>query len=110
MTLYDPYFAPETGTLNQRYDFITCTEAFEHFKHPGRELEKLNRLIKRGGWLGVMTEMLTTDSDFPNWYYHRDPTHICFFKRETMDWIASRFGWKADYPGRNVTLYQTDPI
>ena len=107
MRLYDPYFAPGNDSLNRQYDFITCTETFEHFKHPGRELVRINQLIRRGGWLGVMTEMLGADTDFSDWHYHRDPTHICFFKRETMDWIACRFGWKANYPGKNITLYQS---
>ena len=106
MRIYDPYFAPESEVLEQRYDFITCTETIEHFFVPGEELERLNGLIKSGGWLAVMTEMLESDDQFPGWYYHRDPSHVCFFKRETMDWIARRFGWKAEYPGQNVVLFQ----
>lgn len=106
MRLYDPYFAPESDPLKRSYDFITCTETFEHFKNPGRELERLHQLIRPGGWLGVMTGMLAADADFSSWYYHRDPTHVSFFKHETMDWIARRFGWKAEYPAQNITLYQ----
>ena len=58
MSLYDPFFAPSPDALERRYDFITCTETVEHFYQPGKEFRRLDRLLRSGGWLGVMTEML----------------------------------------------------
>ena len=106
MKIYDPYFASSTKVLQGRYDFITCTETIEHFYHPGKEFFKLDRLIKEGGWLGVMTEILESDAQFYEWHYHRDPTHVCFFKKDTMNWISQHFRWRAEYPRKNVVLFQ----
>lgn len=105
MAIYDPYFAQNTFPLEHTYDFITCTETVEHFYRPGREFHRFNQLLRRGGWLGIMTEMLASDEDFANWWYHREPTHVCFYKQETMAWIAAQHGWKVEYPRKNVTLF-----
>lgn len=102
---YDPLFRPDRAALARRYDFITCSEAIEHFFDPGRELTRLEGLLRPGGWLGVMTRMLTDDAGFARWWYRRDPTHVAFFRRETMTWIARRFGWQATFPGLDVALF-----
>ena len=105
MDIYDPYFAANTAPLALIYDFITCTETVEHFHQPAKEFHQFDRMLRRDGWLGVMTEMLESDQDFPNWWYHSEPTHVCFYKQETMDWIATQYGWRAEYPKKNVTLF-----
>ena len=106
MSLYDPFFAPRTDALERRYDFITCTETAEHFYQPGKEFRRLDGLLRSGGWLGIMTEMLEAGVDFARWWYHSEPTHVCFYTRETMEWIAERYRWRVEYPRRNVTLFQ----
>ncbi|MCZ6676470.1 MAG: class I SAM-dependent methyltransferase [Candidatus Poribacteria bacterium] len=105
MNIYDPYFAPYTDVLERTYDFITCTETVEHFYHPAKEFQQFDRLLQCGGWLGVMTEMLESDEEFSDWWYHREPTHVCFYKRETMAWIAETYSWEVAYPRKNVTLF-----
>lgn len=109
MSDYDPFFAPDPNALEGPYDFITCTETIEHFYYPGSELEKLNRMLKPGAWLAVMTEMLDSDDKFPDWHYHREPTHVCFFNKKTMDWIGEHLGWAVEYPGKNVSFFQKRP-
>lgn len=106
MASFDPFFHPAQELLSRRYHFITCTETVEHFHHPGEEFALLDRLLEPGGWLGVMTEVLQPDQEFTGWWYPRDPTHVCFYRRETFDWIALQFGWRVDYPHRNVMLFQ----
>lgn len=105
MANYDPFFAPQTEHLRRRYDFITCTETVEHFRRPGREFRRFNRMLRPGGMLGVMTQLLRSETDFPSWWYHRDPTHVAFYTKESMDWIGRRFGWKTDFPEPNVILF-----
>ena len=105
MNIYDPYFALTTDVLERTYDFITCTETVEHFYHPAMEFQRLNQLLRNGGWLGVMTKMLESDTDFAGWWYRREPTHVCFYKRETMDWIAEQYAWDVEYPRENITLF-----
>jgi len=105
MRIYDPFFAPDDDALARDYDFITCTETVEHFFQPGRVFERLDRLLRPGGWLGIMTGILTDDERFASWWYVRDLTHVCFFRVETMQWIADRFQWTMENPVREVFLF-----
>ena len=104
--IYDIYFHPDVSVLADTYDFITCTETAEHFADPMGEFVRLDGLLARGGWMGMMTEMLKIWDDFESWHYHRDPTHINFYSHATMLWIAARFGWKACFPSQNVVLFR----
>lgn len=106
MTIYDRFFAPDPKVLHGSYDFITCTEVVEHFHFPADEFDRLNRLLRPGGWLGVMTEMLREGCVFEDWHYVRDPTHVCFYRPGTMEWIAARYGWTVETPHRNVALFR----
>ena len=104
--LYDLYFHPDERALKLTYDFITCTETAEHFSGPAEEFQRLQRLLRPGGWLGVMTGMLDSWDDFPDWYYHRDPTHVCFYSKSTMGWIGERFSLDFLFPAQNVVLFR----
>lgn len=105
MAIYDPFFAPDLKTLDRTYDFVTCAETAEHFRAPAGEFDRLNRLLRPGGWLAVMTEMLRDDCVFENWHYARDPTHVCFYRPRAMEWLAGLYGWAAEFPHRNVVLF-----
>ncbi|CAN5687177.1 class I SAM-dependent methyltransferase [soil metagenome] len=112
---HDPFFAPDPEALAgaDRYDFITCTETAEHLFEPGPEFERLARLIRPGGWLAVMTELVPHDVPFASWYYARDPTHVVFYRETSLDWLALRHGWAAERVSPRVTLFRaarpTDP-
>ena len=108
--LYDPIFHPDVSALEQTYDFITCTETAEHLSQPLQEFQTLDRILWPSGWLGVMTGMLESWDDFDEWYYHRDPTHICFYSKRTMEWIAERFSWDIHFPRPNVVLFQKPSV
>jgi 2-polyprenyl-3-methyl-5-hydroxy-6-metoxy-1,4-benzoquinol methylase len=102
--LYDPFFHPDAALLDRTYAFITCTEVAEHFHRPAAEFETLNRLLRPGGWLGIMTCFQTDDTRFADWHYRRDPTHVVFYREETFRWLAGRFDWACEIPARNVVL------
>lgn len=106
VSLYDPFFYPEPAPLEQRYDFVTCTEVVEHLHRSGAVFRQLDRLIKPGGWLGVMTCFQTEDSKFANWHYRRDPTHVVFYRKETMAWLAEKLGWTMEAPVKDVVLFR----
>lgn len=106
MALYDPFFYPDTSALERRYDFITCTEVVEHLHRPAEVFRQLDRLMAPGGWLGVMTCFQTDDQRFANWHYRRDPTHIVFYRRATMEWLARAHGWALDIPAKDVALFR----
>ncbi len=105
-TIYDPFYAPETAVLRERYDFITCSETAEHFFRPSREFQRFDRILRSGGWLGLMTERLDEGVALEEWHYARDPTHVCFYRRRTIEWIAREYGWSPEFPHRNVVLFQ----
>lgn len=102
---YDPFFAPDETLLARSYDFVTCTETAEHFFDPAHEFDRLDRLLRPGGWLGVMTTMRDDGRVFADWWYVRDPTHVCFYAPRTMAWIAHAHGWHLDLPRPNVALF-----
>ncbi|WP_232802403.1 class I SAM-dependent methyltransferase [Alloalcanivorax mobilis] len=92
--VYDPLYADDQRVLRQRYDFVTCTEVLEHLHWPEREWATFARLVRPGGWLGLMTRWLIDDAHFPHWHYRRDPTHVCFWQPRTFQWLAQRQGWE----------------
>ena len=104
--VYDPYFAPGTRALEREYDFVTCSETVEHFSRPGAEFARLAGLLRPGGWLGVMTSIYRDETPFGRWYYARDPTHVAFYRDETMDWLARRYSWALERPHPNVALFR----
>jgi hypothetical protein len=80
------------------------TEVAEHFHHPAREFSRLAGMLRPGGWLAVMTTLLSNDVVFEDWYYRRDPTHVVFYRRETFHRIAAMCGLNCETPGGNVVL------
>ncbi|WP_068636217.1 class I SAM-dependent methyltransferase [Thauera butanivorans] len=104
VALYDPFFAPDAAVLARSYDFITCTEAAEHFHDPAAEFARLDGLLRPGGWLAVMTCFQADDARFAGWHYRRDPTHVVFYRESTFRWLADRFGWQCEVPCKDVVL------
>ena len=106
VSLYDPFFFPDKEVLLHKYDFISCTETAEHFHNPLDEFNTIDRLLKPGGWLGIMTCFLTTDEAFESWYYRRDPTHVTFYCEKTFEVIASQRNWQYEFPSKDIVLLQ----
>ena len=103
---WDLFFSPDATPLDRAYDFIACSETAEHFREPLTEFERLNGLLRLGGVLGVMTQMLPDWSEFGDWHYRFDATHISFYSARTMRWIAERFGWSVSFPREHVTVFR----
>ena len=106
MDLYDPYFFPEKPHLDKKYQFITCTEAAEHFYNPYEEFNTIDGLLEIGGWLGVMTNFLDESINFKDWYYRKDPTHVVFYTEETFQVIASSRSWQCEIPSKDIVLFK----
>jgi hypothetical protein len=104
--LYDPLFRPDRSALEETYDFIACAEVVEHFHCPAEEFARLNRLLKPGGWLGIMTRFLADDDGFVDWHYRRDLAHVVFYKAATFRHIAAWFNWRCDLPAPDIALMQ----
>jgi len=91
--IYDPFFFPEKIYENKTYDLITCTEVFEHLYNPMAIMEMFTNHLNKNGLIAIMTMFHPNDkTEFLNWWYRRDVTHISFFSPHTMEYMASRFG------------------
>jgi len=93
---YDPIFYPELD-LDKRYGFIFSTETFEHFFSPAAELDRLRTLLSPGGILTVMTKLRKSPERFREWHYARDPSHVAFYSRDTLEFISERWDIKIVY-------------
>lgn len=106
ISLYDPHFFP-MELLQSHYDFITCTEAFEHFYQPHQELKKISEALKPLGFLVLMTAPFEPTLDWEKWTYRYDPTHVCFLSApETLDWIDRELPLKFLKREGRVFLFQ----
>jgi hypothetical protein len=104
MAIYDPFYADNRDLLREQYDFITATEVVEHLYRPITELDLLWSLLRSGGYLGIMTKLSTGRDTFASWHYKRDPTHVCFFSRTTIGWLADRWQAQLEFHGNDVIL------
>ncbi|MFN2260045.1 MAG: class I SAM-dependent methyltransferase [Parasphingopyxis sp.] len=104
VTEYDPFFRPDRSALERSYDFILCAEVIEHFHRPAEEFDRLDALLRPGGRLGIMTCFQTDDADFAGWHYRRDPTHVVFYREETLRQIARDRRWECRIPAKDVAL------
>jgi 2-polyprenyl-3-methyl-5-hydroxy-6-metoxy-1,4-benzoquinol methylase len=77
--LFDKFYADNPEVFSNQYDFITATEVIEHLSEPRFELNRLFTLLKKGGVLAIMTQMITKETDFSTWYY-KIQTFCTFFK------------------------------
>lgn len=107
--LYDYFYHPDTSVLQQKYDFITATEALEHLHHPQKDLNQIWSCLKPDGYLGIMTKHALELKDFTNWHYKNDSTHVCFFSQKTFKWLAGK--WQADltFADKDVVIFHKQP-
>jgi hypothetical protein len=104
VALYDPFYAPDTSVFDRRYDFITASEVVEHLHRPRQELDRLWRCLRRGGTLGVLTQLVINRKRFSRWRYKDDATHVCFWSRATFEWLAAQWGADLSFVGSDVIL------
>jgi len=104
--LYDPYYYNDPEVFRRRYDFICASEVVEHLRDPGSAFDTLFKLLKPGGWLGIMTKLVIDKDAFSRWHYIRDLTHIAFYSRNTFAYIARRFRARMALVDRDVILLQ----
>ena len=106
MDIYDPIFFPNDYALKAQYDFISCTEVVEHLFDPAKTLNLIDLILKKSGWLGVMTKIYDKSIIFEDWYYRKDPTHVAFYSKQTLETIADMMDWKSEIHSDNVVLFQ----
>lgn len=103
--IYDPFYAHDAAVLEKKYEFLSCSEAMEHFYNPLDEFERFLKLVKPGGLIGIMTQLVTEKESFAHWHYITDETHVCFFSEATFRWLAEKYQLKVEFPSKSVILF-----
>lgn len=103
---FDPFYFPDEKVFTQHYDFISCSEAIEHFFNPGEIWQMWMSLLKNNGWLAIMTKRVIDRHRFKTWHYKNDPTHVSFFSEETFHWLAKTYHMRLEVSGSDVVLLQ----
>ena len=94
VTSYDPFFNPISLPNEPAFDYIIACEVVEHFYDPKKEFETLYQLLHTGGTLICKTKLHDTQSDFANWWYKNDPTHVFFYSKQTFEVIKTQYEFK----------------
>ncbi len=103
INLYDPFYWPDLEALSRKYEYIIASEVIEHFRSPFGEFAMLRSLLLPGGAIFCMTELMSDEEKFADWYYKNDPTHVFFYHHKSLEWIRAEFGFvKLDISGRLV--------
>lgn len=104
---YDLYYANDPSVLETQYDFLTCSETMEHMLHPGEEFTRFVQLIRPGGWIGLMTQLRDEAAvPFEQWFYKDDKTHICFFSKQSFQWLETSHALHIEFHSDSVILFQ----
>ena len=75
---YDLHFIPDESVWGQRYHAVIAVEVFEHLADPRAQFQRLQNILHPNGQVLLVTHRTEEVSDFANWWYARDPTHIGF--------------------------------
>ena len=103
---YDPFFFSNESLLHKKFDFVTCTEAIEHFHAPHREWKILLSMLKPGGILAIMTKRVVNKQRFASWHYKNDKTHVSFFSDSTFTWLADNYDLNLEIEGDDVVFFR----
>lgn len=106
LDIYDPFYAKDETVFTKKYDFITLTEVAEHLYNPYQEFNRIISLLKKGGFLAIMTLRTDTVTDFKSWFYLNDDTHVCFYADATMEYLAKKYNLTLEILDNRVVLLQ----
>lgn len=104
MSIYDPFYANDLSVFDKRYDFLTCTEVIEHVHNPHDQIKQWLALIPKGGIIGLMTKLVISPERFSLWHYKNDPTHVCFYSKDTFNWLANKYLLEVEFIADDVII------
>jgi DNA-directed RNA polymerase subunit M/transcription elongation factor TFIIS len=107
ITQYDLYFEPVKERLNSKYDYIVCSEVWEHFQQPKKELIQLSKMLKKNARLIVMTLLYSDEINFETWHYRLDITHVFIYHKKTMEFIAAKFNLELELITDRLIVFKT---
>lgn len=89
---WDPFFAPDTDFFKEGADLVTCLEVAEHFENPREDMKKMADCCRPDGYVAVGTMLLPGISEFKNWWYRSDFTHVAFYTLDGLRFCAEKAG------------------
>jgi Methyltransferase domain len=111
--LYDKYSPNHyavgfTARDDDRYDFVTAFEVFEHFPSPATDLVPLFATSPR--CLLVSTAIFCGQG--PDWTYLGAPKseHVFFYSEKALRWIGERYGYEVFRLPHDLTLFFKRPF
>ena len=102
--LYDPFYYNDPAVFSREYNFICATEVVEHMRDPNKDFVAMFKMVKPGGWMGIMTRLVDDKEAFTQSRYIRDMSHICFYSRSAFEYLAQRFNAELNFVEDNVIL------
>ncbi|HIC43897.1 MAG TPA: class I SAM-dependent methyltransferase [Sulfurimonas sp.] len=106
MNIYDHFYAKDEKVLHEGYDFITSSEVVEHLYEPKEVLDALWAIINKEGILCLLTQPYPSKENFSSWYYKNDPTHVCFFSKESMEFLANKWMSNLEIVGKDIFIFR----
>ncbi len=104
---YDIFFYPKTTLLPQAYDFMIASEVIEHLYSPKAVIEQWLTLLKPGGLLGIMTGIRpAAATDFADWWYKNDPTHVLLLSDKTFAYLQRRYALTPLFAEKGVFVFR----
>ncbi len=78
------------------FDVITMIDLIEHVANPMSLVEKAKKVLKPGGLLVVVTPDIDSFAAriMGRWWWHLRPPHLCFFSRRSLNYLASKVGFR----------------
>jgi hypothetical protein len=89
---YDPLYGIGADALDATYDCVILSEVIEHVRDLSGEISLLKKVTRPAGRIVIRTKIYPSIDDFPGWWYKNDGTHINFFSRSAMEFLAGRLG------------------
>lgn len=74
---------------DNEFDFLVAKHNLEHYENPEKTLIEWERVLKKGGKIGV----IVPDEKYVN-TKGLDPTHYCSFDLETLEYLFKKVGFK----------------
>lgn len=105
LALYDCFYFANEHVWQQQFDFISATEVIEHLHQPKQALERIWNHLRPNGQFAVMSKLVIDKDAFANWHYKNDQTHVCFFSKKTLAWLAEKWKAKLTYYGKDAFIF-----
>lgn len=105
MAVYDLYYHPDQGPLQQQYQFVTATEVIEHLADPKTLFEQWLAMLQPNGVLAIMTKRVIDAVRFKSWHYKNDPTHICFYSEATFQFLAKHYRLSLEVVNNDIVFF-----